>query len=218
VLDAAAHERRFSKNVERAARWALANHGKSAPRSPEVGHDSTLVGWSWAAATHSWLEPTCYFVLGLAEAGYSQHPRRREGLRLIADRLLPAGGANYGNTIVLGQPLLPHIQPSGLAMLALAGREDADGRIARSLDYLEHAIGPHTAAASLALACLGLAAHGRRPRQADELILAAIRREQGRRPAAAFEQALLLLAARRDIGWLTSTSGAPSVAAEGAAR
>ena len=122
MVDRATQADRFRTHIERTIAWSLAEHGKTAPHSPQIGHDTTIVGWSWAADTASWLEPTCCFILGLTAAGYGDHPRVREGRRLVADRLLPDGGANYGNTIVLGQRLLPHLAPTGLAMLALAGR------------------------------------------------------------------------------------------------
>jgi hypothetical protein len=134
------------------------------------------------------------FVLGLRAAGEGQHPRVRDGVRLIADRLLPAGGANYGNTIVLGQPLLPHIQPTGLAMLALGGERIRDPRVQNSLDYLARSIGPHTSAPSLAMALLGLTAHGRPPSECNEWVRLAFD-NQGARPLAAFEKSLLLLVA-----------------------
>ena len=210
-VDRVAGDERYGAAADRAARWALSNRGKTAPRSPQVGHDTTLVGWSWAADTHSWLEPTCFFVLGLNSAGYGAHARTREGVRLVADRLLPAGGANYGNTIVLGQPLPAHLQPSGLAMLALAGEPESDGRVGRTLDYLEQSIGSRTAPASLALACLGLTAHGRRPAQADALIGAALDRNEVEQ-SAAHELALLLLAAHSDVDWLRAP-GSPVAAA-----
>ena len=122
----AASPQRFRSHIERAAAWSLADRGKTAPRSPQIGHDTTLVGWSWAADTASWLEPTCFFVLGLDRGGLRRpSARARKGVRLIADRLLPDGGANYGNTIVLGQPLLPHVAAdAALAMSALAGAAD----------------------------------------------------------------------------------------------
>jgi hypothetical protein len=190
---------RFAEHVQRAATWSLAARGKTAPRSSHVGHDTELVGWSWAADTHSWLEPTCMFVMGLRAARFGEHKRVREGVRLIVDRLLPDGGANYGNTIVLGQPLVAHVQPTGLALLALGGEGLADDRIGKSLDYLTASIGPQTAAPSLALACLGLAAHGRRPAAADEWITGALA-QRGDALLAAYEQALLLFAAAPSTG------------------
>lgn len=200
TLDHFAGADHFSKHVERAVKWSLADRGLTAPRSPEIGHDTTLTGWSWAHDTHSWLEPTCLFVLALQSVGLGRHSRTREGVRLVHDRLLPQGGANYGNTIVLGQPLLAHVQPTGLAMLALAGEADADGRADKSLDYLERSFAGGMAAASLSYACLGLTAHGRRPANADAAIASCF---DGNSPAlASYELALLSLAALSNAGWL----------------
>jgi hypothetical protein len=195
VLDQLTGGSHFSKNVAAAVDWSLDDCGKPAPRSQQIGHNTELVGWSWAAATHSWLEPTCFFVLGLRAAGYGHHPRVREGVKLISDRLLPRGGANYGNTIVLGQEILPHVQPTGLAMLALAGESLVDERISKSLNYLERNLGPHTAPASLAFGCLGLAAQDRSLEDAASWVLASMEGSP-REQLAAYEQALLLLAAR----------------------
>ncbi|MCA9258912.1 MAG: hypothetical protein KDA61_06915 [Planctomycetales bacterium] len=155
--------------------WALRDQGKTSPRRPQIGHDTTLVGWAWAEGTHSWLEPTCYFVLALEAAGLSSHPRVAMGRRMIVDRLLPTGGANYGNTFVMGQQLLPHVQPTALALLAIAGDGSrvadhmaSDDRIAKSLAWLETHVDRRTPSASLSYAILGLAAWKRRPTHADD--------------------------------------------------
>jgi hypothetical protein len=195
LVDAATGDRRFEANIQRAARWSLAERGKTTPRSPQIGHDTTIIGWSWAADTACWLEPTCFYVLGLAAAGYADHPRVADGLRLITDRLLLEGGANYGNTVVLGQPLLPHLEPTGVALVALAGHSTTDLRVARSITYLQENIDPSTAPASLSWACLGLAAHNRRPLLADDWLAAAIENSVWQ-PTSACEQSLLLLAAK----------------------
>lgn len=162
-FDTATGESRHADRAGRALEWALAARGRTAERKPQIGHDTTLTGWSWATKTHSWLEPTAIFVRALCEAGMADHPRTREGIRLIVDRLLPTGGANYGNTRVLQQWLLPHVQPTGLAMWALAGLGVADDRIPLSLNYLTAQLDQPLAVASLAYACLGLAEHGACP-------------------------------------------------------
>ena len=127
----------YGEPIGRAVDWTLHEQGETHEQRPYVGHDTTLVGWSWAAHTHSWLEPTAMFVLALKAVGQSQHPRTREAVRLLVDRLLPHGGCNYGNTIVLGQELLPHVQPTGIVMMALADEQITDPRIELSLKYLE---------------------------------------------------------------------------------
>ena len=111
----------------------------------------------------------------------------------MTDRLLPDGGCNYGNTIVLDQALLPHVVPTGAALLALAGESDATGGIAKSIAYLEQTLGPHTTSMSLAYGLLGLAAHGRFPRESANWISACI--EKSYRRGSSFELSLLVLAA-----------------------
>ena len=157
--------------------------GSVLPPNSNIGHDTTIAGWSWAADTHSWLEPTCFYVIALKAAGQGKNPRVRDGLRLIADRLLPAGGCNYGNTQVLGQILLPHLQPTGIAMMALAGTSVQDHRIEASLRYLASTLqneqsSPRTmSTASLCFGLLGLTAHHRRPPAAGSWLEAATQRE-----------------------------------------
>jgi hypothetical protein len=189
----------YRGSVGRAIGWILETKGKALPRMPELGHNSMLIGWPWVVTTHSWMEPTAWAVLALKAAGRGDHARTREGVRLLDDRLLPRGGCNYGNTTVLGQELLPHLQASGLAMVALAGETayDGDGKIARTLDYLEQQLNDRTTTASLCYGLLGLGAHGRSVAKADEW-LAASYDQATRRDAAGLKLALLALAAARD--------------------
>lgn len=188
----AAGQRQF--DVKLGVAWILATRGESLPRTPEMGHDATLVGWPWIEETHSWVEPTAMHVLALKAAGHADHPRTREAVRLLIDRLLPAGGCNYGNTVVMDQVLRPHLQPTGLAMLALAGEPDRDGRIAKSLAYLSRDLSAKTPAASLAYSLMGLAANDRMPGAASTWLEAAYRRTIAR-DAAPYRLALIALAA-----------------------
>jgi len=183
----------YERNINLAVAWALADHGRPNRRQPHVGHDTTLIGWSWVADTHSWLEPTAWFVLALKAVGQSDHRRTREAVRLLVDRLLPNGGANYGNTIVLGQPLLPHVQPTGLAMMALAGEGYDDRRIELSLEYLERELLPRTATASLCYGLLGLDAHGRKTEERNAWLRQAYERVR-ERESNPYQLALISLA------------------------
>jgi len=194
---------KYQESIRRAIRWGLAMRGRVIPKSPNLGHDTTIVGWPWAAETHSWLEPTCFYVFSLRAAGLKTHPRVQEGIRLIVDRLLPGGGCNYGNTQVLGQTLLPHIQPTGLAMMALADASIRDGRVEASLQYLSHTIQKDLASsraiptASLCFGLLGLTAHRRRPPAADKWLQAACEQVQRQSPST-YKLALLALAAKEN--------------------
>jgi hypothetical protein len=155
-------------DLKRAKQWLLQAAGKPIPSSNEFGHNGRLIGWSWAAGTHSWSEPTAWSVLALKSLGLSSHPRTREGVKLLVDRLLSTGGCNYGNTIVLGQKLRPHVEPTGLAMLALADEKLYDPRIEFSLRYLLSALTAETTPISLSYGLLGLTAHDHRPAAAND--------------------------------------------------
>lgn len=159
----------YAERISGALDWAVVQEPWTAPSNRIFGHDTTLEGWSWAADTHSWLEPTAFFVKALHTAGRADDPRAREGVRLLADRLLPSGGANYGNTVVLGQELLQHVQSSGVVAWALAETE-AKPALARTLDYLHSISTEPTGVASLCWATLGLAANGVVPAELAEVL------------------------------------------------
>lgn len=180
----------------RAIDWLLRSAGDTSETRPLVEHDPTIPGWPWVLGTHSWVEPTALGLLALRSVGLASHSRAIDAARLLDDRLLPSGGCNYGNTIVLGQTLLPHIEPTGLTLLALCGQADAHGRIAAAVDYLLAAIGPDTAPASLAYGILGLSAHGRELPRSDEWLANAFARAYRRESS--LELALLALAALKE--------------------
>lgn len=212
-VDQGDESHRYQAPILRAQDWCLTDRGKPGVRSPQVGHDATIVGWSWAANTASWLEPTCFHVLALSAVGLAEHKRTCEGRRMIVDRLLPGGGANYGNTIVLGQELVPHAAPTGIAMAALAGHAAADDRIERSLQYLGTLAAPNMTPMSLSWACLGLAAQGQRPERTDEWVEIALNNPAWS-PLSACEQALLLLAARPQLDWAPAAPARRTARAE----
>ena len=168
--------------MQRGADWLLSVHGVVIPPTPQLGHDSTLLGWPWVESTHSWFEPTAWSVIALKLAGYDQHPRVREAVRLLIDRLLPEGGCNYGNSFVLGNKLRPHVAPSGLALLALSGEVDPSGRIEATVDYLQRVVSSQLAPQSLSYALLGLAAAHAPPDDAAHWLQLAAQRAIEHRP------------------------------------
>lgn len=178
----------YREPLQRALAWMLHAEGEVSEPHPQFGHDSSLVGWPWVPGTHSWLEPTALHLLALDACGWETHPRALEARRLIADRLLPGGGCNYGNTRVLGQMLRPQIQPSAMALLALGPTTQTPVRA--TLDYLRRSTGPQTPTTALCWALAGLAAHDRRPADADQWLRGAA--ERPRRDG--LQAALILLA------------------------
>ncbi|MEO8498702.1 MAG: hypothetical protein ABI614_26875 [Planctomycetota bacterium] len=184
---------RYSNQIAAAIGWTLATRGEKIEPTEDIGHNTQLVAWPWIEGTHSWIEPTALHVWALKAAGYGEHPRTREAIALLVDRQLPTGGCNYGNTEVMGQMLLPHVQPTGLAMLAVAGESDERGRISRSIEYLKKSLSARTTTASLCWGLVGLSAHGQRPADAD-LWLESAHGRTIRRDGSPYKLALLALA------------------------
>lgn len=155
ILDA----QKYETSIEAGIDWALAQTPWTRPIHENFGHDTMLEGWSWAADTHSWVEPTAFFVKAFHAVGKVDLPRFKQAKELLIDRLLPSGGANYGNTIMLGQELLQHLQPTGIVAWALADYKIKDDRIDKTLDYLAHSLVEPTGVSSLAFGLLGLSAN-----------------------------------------------------------
>ena len=147
--------RPYQTQIDKAAQWILSHRGLPLPKSVESGHDSTLDAWSWVDETHAWVEPTAFHVLALKAGGFGQHARTRSAIAMLLDRQLPNGGWNYGNTIVLGNVLRPHLQPTGLALLALTGEPTAAQRLHKSQAYLQTELVATSPVSSL---CWGLIA------------------------------------------------------------
>ena len=168
----------YAAKIDRAVHWILASKGKAMEQTNDMGHNTQLVGWSWAEGTHSWIEPTAFHLLALKATGHADNLRTREGVTLLLDRQLPSGGCNYGNTSVLGQMLRPHVQPTGIALLALAKEQDQGSRIAKSVAWLRIALSEATTPTSLAWGLLGLAAHGVAMPNAPKWLEAAARQVQ----------------------------------------
>lgn len=187
----------FHSRIDSAVAWLLANRGQGIPRSAEFGHNTELIGWSYAEQTHSWVEPTAFAVAALKAAGHGGEPACREAVAVLLDRQLPGGGLNYGNTFVLGQLLRPHVQPTGIALMALAGEQGAEERLAKSLAWLRRSIGPETTPLSLGWAVLGLAAHGVELAESAEWLAGAVARVR-RGDRSLYKLALLALAEK---GW-----------------
>lgn len=181
----------------RAARWLLAARGTILPKQPDhpVGHDSSIPGWAWVEGTHSWIEPTACAMIALRAQGQGDHPRVREGRRLIEDRAIPSGGWNYGNNIVFGTPLRPQPAPTGMALLALAGPMPPPAAVSQAIAYLEASLPAIRSAQSLGWGLLGLAAWNVLPEPAGRWLAETHQQTTRRGSDEARELGFLLLAA-----------------------
>jgi uncharacterized protein (DUF362 family) len=121
------------------AQFLLGLEGRVIKADPEVADmvdiDMQLVGWPWAEGTFSWVEPTAWSCLALTAVGQGDHPRVRQGRKLLLDRAFPEGGINYGNRMILGRMTEPIPGPTALMLLALA-KEGQNPRVQAAIRYL----------------------------------------------------------------------------------
>lgn len=117
--------------------------------------DVTIRGWPWAEANFAWVEPTSWACLALRSVGRGDHPRVREGVRLLLDRAFDSGGVNYGNRLVLGRSTEPIPGPTAIMLLALQGIADQP-RVDAARGYLRVHAAKTTDLENLAWAKLAL--------------------------------------------------------------
>ncbi|TWU41090.1 hypothetical protein Poly41_19270 [Novipirellula artificiosorum] len=140
---------RYRDAYRRAIDFLTGFGGEKIEPNDTFGHDSQLVGWPWVQGTHSWLEPTAMALLAMRHCGYADHPRAIEAAELLIDRQLPDGGANYGNTFVLGQELRPHLLPSAMCVVAFHRVTPRPEPIKATIRYLQNELNRPMAAISL---------------------------------------------------------------------
>lgn len=124
--------------VEKTAKHVLAFRGRI-PEDPKAAElhdiDFQLLGWAWAENNFSWVEPTAWACLALRRAGYGNHPRVQQGLKLILDRAQDQGGVNYGNRQIFDKVTDPIPGPTALMLFALQGQEQQP-RMQAAAEYL----------------------------------------------------------------------------------
>lgn len=120
---------------DRAANWLLQTRGREADWSRKwkfrttdtrVCFDPGKFGWPWQPGACSWIVPTAFALLALKQSFPCHRPRRlvlrlRRGIGMLLDRACPGGGWNAGNGVVYRCPMVPHIDATAIALLALQG-------------------------------------------------------------------------------------------------
>lgn len=129
------------------------------PRPTVYGYNTGIPGWPWTDGDFSFIEPTAFAVLFLKAMGQSGQTRARDGVRLLRDRSLDAGGWNYGEPEVLQGDLFPTIIPTAVALLAL--QDEPDSATDAGLAFLETQQGSISTLLSLGWATIALNVYGR---------------------------------------------------------
>jgi hypothetical protein len=99
------------------------------PRAPD--RDPNLKAWPWRPKTSSWIEPTAHTLAALRMAARQVGSAKvKDRVRLGEDMILSLrckdGGWNYGSRGALGVDLPSYPETTGLALIGLAGRRQAD--------------------------------------------------------------------------------------------
>lgn len=131
----ATHLFRRPEQRDRAIRFLLEFRSAPTANVQEISQNNALIGWPWTQGTFGWVEPTSWAVIALTMSGAADHARAREGRELILDRQITSGGWNCGNRQVYGNDLLPFLDTTGLALLALAGQAPAE-KAKPALDWI----------------------------------------------------------------------------------
>ncbi len=156
-------DKRFENERIKATQFLLESKGRVLEKQPEmIAHNVKLPGWPWVDGTYSWVEPTSMAVLALKAQGQGEHPRVKQGIALILDRMLIDGGWNYGNKRVFGTNLLPMPESTGIALCALKG-DVSEEIITKSLLYLNSIYPAVNTPLSLSRIILGLSSFNQRP-------------------------------------------------------
>jgi hypothetical protein len=142
---------------------------RAAPE-PLAPQDPTARGWGWTPDTFGWVEPTAWAVLALRRLQPGA-ATIGDGLRALADRECVGGGWNYGNRIVYDVELVPFVQTTAAALLALQGVEPQ--LVDRGRRFLLARWRDEAAGLSLALALAALRLTGEAPVDEIETALAA---------------------------------------------
>jgi hypothetical protein len=140
------------------AHWFWRWKFKTADRN--VRFDPDKYGWPWMSGSASWVIPTAFSVIAIkqftvCDRREASEKRIRLGVEMLLDRVCAGGGWNSGNSVVYGVPLLPHVEATAIALLALQD-EARTPAIRASLAWLKQTSTNIESAESLAWSILSL--------------------------------------------------------------
>lgn len=157
--------------IEKSIRWLLYSKGREGhwfwkwkfrTVDSAVQFNPDKYGWSWFPDTVSWVIPTAFSVIALEQftrcCGTGPIVNRIQlGKDMLRDRSCPQGGWNAGNGIVFGSALIPHIDTTAIALIALTNGKDAV--VAAGLNCLRQACMDCPSAYSLAWSAIAFSVH-----------------------------------------------------------
>jgi hypothetical protein len=155
---------------DRGIRWLLETRGleghwfwrwKFRVADQKVRLDPDKFGWPWIPGANSWVIPTAFSLIVLKQSSAcnptdAASARIRTGVAMLLDRVCVGGGWNAGNSVVHGCPLVPHVESTAIALLALQDERPQSDIVRKSVAWLKER-GPEVESpASLAWTILSL--------------------------------------------------------------
>ena len=158
--------------VQRGVHWLIGNTARESEwfwnlkfriADRKVRFDPNKHGWPWFSGTVNWVIPTAFALIALKQFSNCCPTTRAAdriqlGTEMLFDRACPDGGWNAGNSVVLGSPLKPHIDPTAIALLSLKNHT-ANSTTRRALGWLRMNLEGCSSPYSLAWASLAVAVH-----------------------------------------------------------
>jgi hypothetical protein len=118
-------------------------------------------GWSWFPNTVSWVVPTAFSVIALEQftpcCRTEPMNRIQLGKEMLRDRSCPQGGWNAGNGIVFGSALIPQIDTTAIALIAMTAEKETV--VVQGLNWLRRACINCASAYSLAWSAIAFTVH-----------------------------------------------------------
>lgn len=172
---------------ERGQSWLLSTKGREGhwlwrwkfkAVDRKVRFNPEKYGWPWGPGAASWVIPTAFSLIALKRFTACTRPelsdnRIRIGVEMLLDRACIGGGWNAGNSVVYGQPLAPHVEPTAIALLALQD-ERRGALIESSLKLLRARAAEVQSVSSLGWAILTLFLYGESIRELKQRLAALV--------------------------------------------
>jgi hypothetical protein len=132
--------------------------------------DVSLKCWPWKPGNSGWVEPTVHALVALKQASAKLsdselRSRVQMGEAQLMDVRSRDGGWNYGSPAALGVDLPSYPETTGLALVALQGRNDLSDDLGKAFDVARRQMGETPSPMARAWLTIAMRLHGVKPEE-----------------------------------------------------